>query len=63
MGLVLGEDYQIEGVPRNIEGVKYLWERDKYHFQKWAVEEVDGFVTNRRTADGGIDGRVYFFIT
>ena len=60
MGLVLGEDYQIEGVPRNIEGAKDLWERDKYHFQKWAVEEVDGFVTNRRTADGGIDGRVYF---
>ena len=33
---------------------------DKYHFQKWAVEEVDGFVTTKRTADGGIDGRLYF---
>jgi len=37
-----------------------LWTRDKYHFQKWAVEEVDGFVTTKRMADGGIDGRLYF---
>ena len=60
LGLVEGDDYQIEGIPRNVEGAKDLWERDKYHFQKWAVEQSDGFVTNRRTADGGIDGRLYF---
>ena len=59
-GLVAGRDFTIDGVPRNIEGAKDLWERDKYHFQKWAVEEVDGFVTTRRTADGGVDGRLYF---
>ncbi len=52
-GLEAGKDYVIEGIPRD------LWERDKYHFQKWAVEQVDGFVTSRRTGDGGIDGRVY----
>jgi len=55
-------DFIIEGVPRNLEGAKDLWERDKYHFQKWAVEEVDGFVTTKRTADGGIDGRLYFAV-
>ena len=44
----------------NVEGAQQLWERDKYHFQKWAVELAEGFVTNRRTADGGIDGRIYF---
>ena len=62
LGLVEGEDFVIDGVPRTIEGAKDLWERDKYHFQKWAVEEVDGFVTTKRTADGGIDGRLYFSI-
>ena len=62
LGLVEGQDFVIDGVPRNIEGAKDLWERDKYHFQKWAVEEVDGFVTTKRTADGGIDGRLYFSI-
>ena len=60
LGLVEGTDYTIEGVPRNVEGAQQLWERDKYHFQKWAVEQADGFVTNRRSADGGIDGRIYF---
>ncbi len=62
LGLIDGQDFVIDGVPRNIEGAKDLWERDKYHFQKWAVEEVDGFVTTKRTADGGIDGRLYFSI-
>ncbi len=59
LGLVEGEDYAIEGVPRNLEGCRDRWRRDKYHFQKWAVEQVDGFVTTRRTGDGGIDGRLY----
>ncbi len=45
-----------------MEGARDLWARDKYHFQKWAVEQVDGFVTTKRTADGGIDGRLYFAI-
>ena len=55
-----GKDFEITGVPRTLEGARDLWTRDKYHFQKWAVEEVDGFVTTKRTADGGIDGRLYF---
>ena len=63
MGLAEGTDYVIEGVPRNLEGAQDLWVRDPYHFQKWAVESVDGFVTTRRTADGGIDGRLYFTLS
>ena len=55
-----GVDFEIDGVPRDIEGARHLWESDKYHFQRWAVEEVDGFVTSKKTADGGIDGRLYF---
>ena len=62
LGLVEGQDFTIEGVPRNVEGAHDLWKRDKYHFQKWAVEQIEGFVTSKRTADGGIDGRVYFAI-
>ena len=59
-GLVEGRDFELRGVPRDLEGARDLWSRDKYHFQKWAVEQVDGFVTTRQTADGGIDGRLYF---
>ncbi len=61
-GLVEGVNYTIEGVPLNVEGAAALWERDPYDFQKWAVEQVDGFVTTRRTADGGVDGRLYFAV-
>ena len=59
-GLVEGDDYEITGVPHTMEGAEDLWERDKYQFQKWAVEMVDGFVTARQTRDGGVDGRIYF---
>ena len=58
--MVEDKDYQITGVPRSIEGAKDLWQRDKYQFQKWAVESVDGFVTSRQSRDGGVDGRIYF---
>ena len=60
LGLIEGQDFTVEGVPRTVEGAQDLWERDKYHFQKWAVEQVEGFVTTKRSADGGVDGRVYF---
>ena len=60
LGLKEGEDFTIEGVPRDIVGARDLWTRDKYHFQKWAIEQVEGFVTVKRTSDGGIDGRLYF---
>ena len=62
LGLSEGQDFTVEGVPRTLEGAQDLWERDKYHFQKWAVEQVEGFVTTKRTADGGVDGRVYFAV-
>ena len=62
LGLREGEDFTVEGVPRTVEGARDLWQRDKYHFQKWAVEQVEGFVTTKRSADGGVDGRVYYAV-
>lgn len=59
-GLIEGQHYTVTGVPRTLEGAQSLWKQDKYQFQRWAVEQVNGFVTTRRTADGGIDGRLYF---
>ena len=60
LGLRENVDFVVEGVPHNLEGAQDLWERDKHQFQKWAIEQVDGFVTSKKTADGGIDGRLYF---
>ena len=60
LGLIEGKDFTVEGIPESAEGAQDLWERDKHQFQKWAIEQVDGFVTTKKTADGGIDGRLYF---
>ena len=62
LGLIQGQDFTVEGVPRTLEGAQDLWRRDKYHFQKWAVEHVEGFVTTKRSADGGVDGRIYYAV-
>ena len=61
-GLVEGKDYEVDGVPLTLEAARDLWRRDTYHFQQWAVERIDGFVTAKRTADRGIDGRLYFYL-
>ena len=53
--LVQGEDYVIEGLPRDLEGAQELWRQDPYQFQKWCVEQVEGFVNAKGSA-----GRVYF---
>ncbi len=55
-----GVDYVIDGVPKNWEGAFELWKQDPYQFQKWCVELVEGFVNVKKTADDGIDGRIYF---
>ena len=62
LGLVEGQDFTIDGIPSSVEGALDLWQKDKYHFQQWAVEHADGFVTAKRTADGGVDGRIYFAV-
>ena len=58
--LIEGDDYVIEGVPKTWEGALQLWRQDAYQFQKWCVELVEGFVNVKKTADDGIDGRIYF---
>lgn len=62
IGLREGTDFVVKGIPISLEGAFDLWKRDKHQFQKWAIEQIDGFVTSRKTADGGIDGRLYFSI-
>jgi DNA modification methylase len=62
LGLKEGVDFTVTGIPESVEGAKHLWGYDKHQFQKWAIEQVDGFVTAKKTADGGIDGRLYFYL-
>lgn len=58
--LIEDSHYKVDGIPLTKESALNLWERDKYQFQRWAVESVDGFVTTKRSNDGGIDGKLFF---
>ena len=60
LGLIEGKDFKIEGIPGTLEDAKDLWGKDKFVFQEWSISQVDGFPTNKKTGDGGIDGRIYF---
>ena len=62
LGLEEGQDFVVKGLPQTLEGAQDLWKRDKYHFKRWAVEHVGGFVPAKRTEGGDIDGRLYFTI-
>ena len=59
-GLLSDKDYKIDGVPVSTEQAVDLFERDPFQFQHWAIERVGGFCNNKKTADKGIDGRIYF---
>ncbi|MDR0639734.1 MAG: hypothetical protein LBG27_12690 [Spirochaetaceae bacterium] len=59
-GFVENVEYTIEGIPQSIEQARYLFEQDPFQFQYWAVEKTGGFCSNKKTADKGIDGRIYF---
>ncbi|GMO50556.1 MAG: site-specific DNA-methyltransferase [Treponemataceae bacterium] len=59
-GLSENAEYEIEGIPQSAEQARYLFEQDPFQFQYWAVEKTGGFCSNRKTADRGIDGRIYF---
>ena len=60
LGLIAGRDFMIEGIPGTLEDARDLWTKDKFVFQEWSISQVDGFPTNKKTGDGGIDGRIYF---
>lgn len=55
-----GAHYRIDGVPLSVEGAEDLFKRDPFQFQHWLVERVGGFPMQRKVADRGIDGRLYF---
>ena len=57
-----GTDYQVVGEPQDEGSARALWEQDPYQFQFWAVSllEAQPQSEQRRGADRGIDGMLYF---
>ncbi len=57
-----GRDYAVVGEPQDAGSARALWEQDPYQFQFWAVSllEAQPLSEQRRGADRGIDGALYF---
>ena len=55
-------DYAVLGEPRDVGSARALWAQDPYQFQFWAVSllEAQPQGEQRRGADRGIDGIIYF---
>ncbi len=61
-GLEAGRDYDVIGEPQDEGSARALWEQDPYQFQFWAVSllEAQPQFEQRRGADRGVDGMLYF---
>lgn len=57
---VEGTHYEVDGIPTSVDGAQLLFNKDPSTFQNWFVERVGGFPMQRKSADRGIDGRIYF---
>jgi site-specific DNA-methyltransferase (adenine-specific) len=53
-------NYKTEGLPTSIDEARALAERDKWQFQGWATYQLGATWNDKKGADGGIDGRLYF---
>lgn len=58
--LVEGSHFHVDGIPVSVEQAEVLFKRDPFQFQHWFVERIGGFPMQRKVADRGIDGRLYF---
>ena len=57
---VEGVHFTVDGIPVSVEQAHLLFKRDPFQFQHWIVERVYGFPMQKKVADRGIDGRIYF---
>ena len=57
-----GQDYQVVGEPVDVGSARALAEQDRFQFQFWAMSLLEAFPReqDKRGADRGIDGVVYF---
>src|SRR6185295_13543295 len=56
--------YKIYGVPHDLESAKALADVNRYQFEWWAVDQVDGRPAQdkKKGADRGVDGFITFHV-
>ena len=62
IGLRRGDDYTVQGIPLDMDGVHRLFEENPHSFQLWALTLVDGQPRDggKKGADKGVDGLIFF---
>ena len=55
-----GEHYKVNGLPVSFEQAEHLFHKSPYLFQDWMVKAVGGKISERKSGDGGIDGKIWF---
>lgn len=62
IGMRRGRDYQVDGIPMDMDGARRLFSQDPHQFQLWAITLVDGQPRDggKKGADKGVDGLVFF---
>ena len=60
--LVPGIEFEVEGTPQDLAAAEDLFARDPYQFQWWACSLVNAqpYKDQKKGADGGIDGLIFF---
>jgi hypothetical protein len=58
--LVEGTHFDVTGIPVSVEQAQELFKEVPFQFQHWLVERIGGFPMQKKVADKGIDGRMYF---
>lgn len=61
-GLKPGKDYSVEGTPKDAGAAQFLFDKDPFQFQFWAVSLVGAqpYQGGKKGGDTGIDGLLYF---
>lgn len=58
--LIEGTHFEVDGIPVSVEQAEALFQKNPFQFQHWALERIGGFPMQKKVADKGIDGRIYF---
>lgn len=58
--LVEGKHFDVNGIPVSVEQAQVLFKQTPFQFQHWLVERIGGFPMQKKVADKGVDGRMYF---
>jgi len=56
----ISDEYEIFGIPRDMDGAMTLFNSNPFDFERWAVSIVNGQPNEKQVGDRGIDGIVRF---